>query len=163
MIIDEAGFYSANLVRYLVEVLYMPITQINYKITIKRALKPDIFKEYIEFEELPEAEAKKMANSFIGELGQKINNGFTCSEYDTAMCCWTSAMNERRNLTIDHNNGLYMIRKQKVKRLFSDNTSINCFVVTEAITTKCLQLIDCCSAKDSVFPCEMEFGIPRNT
>lgn len=67
MIIDEAGFYSANLVRYLLEVLYMPITQINYKITIKRALKPDIFKEYIEFEELPEAEAKKMANSFIGE------------------------------------------------------------------------------------------------
>lgn len=114
--------FSANLVRYLVEVLYMPITQINYKITIKRALKPDIFKEYIkfEFEELPEAEAKKMANSFIGELGQKINNGFICS-----MCCWTSAMNERRNLTIDHNNGLYMIRKQKVKRLFSDNTSIN--------------------------------------
>ena len=48
-IIIEAGFYSANLVGYLVEVLHMPITQIKYKITTKRALKPDTFKGYIKF------------------------------------------------------------------------------------------------------------------
>ena len=54
----------------------------NKEITTKRALTPDTFKEYIKsvFDELPEVEAKKMANSFIGELGRKynkINHGFT--------------------------------------------------------------------------------------
>ena len=47
--IIEAGFYSANLVGYLVEVLHMPIAQIKYKITTKRALKPDTFKGCIKF------------------------------------------------------------------------------------------------------------------
>ena len=46
-IIIEADFYSANLVRDSVDVMYMPITQIKYDITSKRALKPDTFKEYL--------------------------------------------------------------------------------------------------------------------
>ena len=105
----EAGFYSSNLVSYLVKVLNMPIGQIKYKIITKMALKPDTFSEFIKyiFDNLPESEAKKIANSFIGDLGRKYNrtnNGLTCTDYDTAMCCWTSAMAEKRNVTIDHFN-----------------------------------------------------------
>ena len=103
------------------------------------------------FDELLEAKAKKMANSFLGELDRKynkINHGVTCTEYDTTMC-WTSAMLQKRNLTIDHYYGFYMIREQKVDRLFSDNTRIYRFVVSEAIL-KCFQLIDCCYSEDSV-------------
>ena len=46
-----------------------------------------------------------MANSFISEFGRKYNrtnHGFTCTDYVTAMCCWTSAMPERRNFTVGH-------------------------------------------------------------
>ena len=86
----EAGFYLNNLVFYLVDTLNMPLTQIKYKIVTRRALKPDTFKKFMEylFNEFPEAEAKRLANSFIGELGRKYNRtnmGFTCTEYDTAM------------------------------------------------------------------------------
>ena len=35
-----AGFYSHNLVSTLVESLHMPLSQIKYKITSKKALKP---------------------------------------------------------------------------------------------------------------------------
>ena len=87
--------------------MYMPITQIKYNITSKRALKPDTFKEYLTckfvLNELPEAEAKKMANSFIDELGRKydkINHGCTYTEYDTAMHCWTSATNDKRTFLL---------------------------------------------------------------
>ena len=119
----EAGFYSSNLVSYLVEVLNMPIGQIKHKIITKMALKPDTFSEFIKyiFDNLPESEAKKIANSFIGDLGRKYNrtnNGFTCTDYDTAMCFWTSAMAEKRNVTIDHFNGLYLIKEQQVNHIF---------------------------------------------
>ena len=103
------------------------------------------------FDELLEAKAKKMANSFLGELDRKynkINHGVTCSEYDTTMC-WTSAMLQKRNLTIDHYYGFYMIREHKMDRLFSDNTRIYRFLVSEAIL-KCFLLIDCCYSEDSV-------------
>ena len=71
----EAGFYSSNLISYLVENLNMPLKQIKYKIITKRALKPDTFKSYIKyiFDKFPENEAKKLANSFIGDLGRKYN------------------------------------------------------------------------------------------
>ena len=99
----EAGFYSSNLVSYLVDTLNMPLSQIKYKIVTKKALKPDTFKSFMKyiFDEYPESEAKKLANSFIGELGRKYNRtncGFTCTEYDTAMCCWTRAMADKRNM-----------------------------------------------------------------
>ena len=48
-------------------------------------------------------------------------------------------MAEGRNVTVDHHNGLFFIREQQVERIFSDNTSINRFVVSEAIL-KCIQL-----------------------
>lgn len=150
----EAGFYSSNLVSYLVDTLNMPISQIKHKIVTKRALKPDTFSEFIKyiFDNLPEGEAKKIANSFIGELGRKYNktnHGFTCTEYETATACWTSAMAEGKNVTIDHHDGIYLIREQKIDRIFSDHTSINRFVVSEAIL-KCLQLIETCHGEDSV-------------
>ena len=71
----ESGFYSSNLISYLVDTLPMPVNQIKYKIVTKRALKPDTFREFIKyiFDNFPESEAKKIANSFIGELGRKYN------------------------------------------------------------------------------------------
>ena len=150
----EAGFYSANLVSFLVEDLNMPTSQIKYKIITKKTLKPDTFKTFIEyiFDNLPESEATKMANSFIGNLGRKYNKtnyGFTCTEYDTAMACWTSAMTEKKNVTIDHHNEIYLIREQKIDRIFSDHTSINRFVISESIL-KCLKLIYECHGKKSI-------------
>ena len=150
----EAGFYSSNLVSYLVNTLHMPLSQIKHKIISKRALKPNTFSEYIKyiFDNFSESEAKKMANSFIGELGRKYNktnHGFTCTDYDTAMCCWTSGLSEGKNITVDHYEGIFMIREQIIERIFADHTSINRFVVSEAIL-KCLQLIETCHGEDSV-------------
>ena len=106
--------------------------------------------EYI-FDNFKEGEAKKLANSFIGELRRKYNKisqGFTFTEYDTAMCCWTAAMAQNSNVTVDYYNDLYLIREKEIERLKSDNTSINRFVISEAIL-KCLQLIEACYSKDS--------------
>ena len=150
----EAGFYSSNLISYLVDELNMPLRQIKYKIITKRALKPDTFSAFFKyiFDTLPEGEAKKIANSFIGDLGRKYNKsnyGFTCTDYDTAMCCWTSGLSEGKNVTVDHHDGIFVIREQNIERIFSDHTSINRFVVSEAIL-KCLQLINVCHGEDSV-------------
>ena len=116
----EAGFYSSNLVSNLVNELNMPTSQIKYKIVTKKALKPDTFSEFIKyiFDNLKESEAKKLANSFIGELGRKYNKtnqGFTCTEYETATACWTSAMAEGKNVTIDHHDGIFLIRAENNK------------------------------------------------
>ena len=150
----EAGFYSSNLISYLVDTLHMPLSQIKHKIVSKKALKPNTFSEFFKyiFDTLPEFEAKKIANSFIGDLGRrynKTNQGFTCTDYDTAMCCWTSGLSEGKNVTVDHHEGIFMIREQNIERIFSDHTSINRFVVSEAIL-KCLQLINTCHGEDSV-------------
>ena len=68
---------------------------------------------------------------------------------DTAQCIWTSCLAEVKNLTIDNYKDLYLIREQKVERIFSDNSSINRFVISEAIL-KCLQLILHSYGKDSI-------------
>ena len=150
----EAGFYSSNLISYLVDELNMSTNQIKYKIVSKKALKPETFSEFFKyiFDTLPVGEAKKIANSFIGDLGRKYNktnHGFTCTEYETAMACWTSAMAEGKNVTIDYHDVIYLIREQNTERIFSDHTSINRFVVSEAIL-KCLQLIKTCHGEDSM-------------
>ena len=98
----------------MVNELNMPTSQIKYKIVTKKALKPDTFSDFIKyiFDNLKKSEAKKIANSFIGELGRKYNKtnqGFTCTDYETAMACWTSAMAENKNVTIDHYNEIYLI------------------------------------------------------
>ena len=74
-LIIEAGFYSGNLLLHLVDNLNMPLKQIKYKIVTQKALKPDTFKPLMEFifDNFKEDEAKKLANSFIGELGRKCN------------------------------------------------------------------------------------------
>ena len=52
-------------------------------------------------------------------------------------------MADKRNVTVYYHNGILMIREQKVERLYSDHTSINCFVVSGA-TLKSLHLIEAC-------------------
>ena len=68
---------------------------------------------------------------------------------DTARCIWTSALAEGRNITIDNYKDLYLIREQTIERIFSNNTSINRFVISQAIL-KCLQLIFDNYTKDSI-------------
>lgn len=65
-----ARFYSSNLVEYLVNELHMPTSNIKCRITTEKAPKPDTFHDFLLyiFKMFPEAEAKKLANSFIGEL-----------------------------------------------------------------------------------------------
>ena len=150
----EAGFYGNALVSYLVDELNMSVKQIKYKIISKKALKPDTFKPFLKhvFEIFPEDKAKRLANSFIGDLGRKYNRtntGFTCVEYDTAMACWTQGIKDGRNIVIDSYNEIYLIKEQKCERLFSDNTSVNRFVVSQAIL-KCLELIRKCHGEKSV-------------
>ena len=107
-----------------------------------------MFKSFIEyvFNNFPESEAKKLANSFIENLVSKYsrtNHGFTCTDYDTAMCCWTRAMADKRNVRVDHYNDIFLIKETGCERIFSDNTSINRFVVSEAIV-KVYCRINCC-------------------
>ena len=54
----------------------------------------DTFKDFMLyiFKTFPEQVAKKMANSFIGDLGRKYNRthyGFTCQDLETAQNIWT--------------------------------------------------------------------------
>ena len=119
----EAGFYSSNLISYLVDTLNMPLSQIKYKFIANKALKPDTFSEFFRyiFDNFPESEAKTIAVSYIGELGRKYNRtnyGFTCTDYETAMCCWTSGLAEGKTVTIDHYNGMYHIREQQMNVFF---------------------------------------------
>lgn len=150
----EAGFYSSNLIWFLVNDLHMPTTNIKYKITEKKALKKDTFQAFVTFlfQIFPESQAKMLANSFIGELGRKysrFDHGFTRRDMDTVQCIWTSCLSEGKNNTIDNHKDLYLIREQNVERIFSDNTSINRFVISETIV-KCLQLILNSYGKDRI-------------
>lgn len=134
----EAGFYSGDLIEYLVEAFQMPTRNIKWEITTKKALKQETFRDYIKypFDTFSEAEAKTLSNSFIGELGRKYtrtNRGFTCRDIDTVQCSWTVGLAERKNITINNYNDLFLIREQTVERFFSDNTSVNRFVVSKAI------------------------------
>lgn len=152
----EAGFYSSNLVSYLIEQLSMPTKYIKYMITTKRARQPDTFKKLIEylFTNFPEKQAKGLANSFIGCLGtkySKLNQGFTYNDHDTAMCCWTSAMNEKTNVTIDHFQNIYLAREQTCQRLNHDNISINRFVVSEASLNFLLLINQCCDTESKLW------------
>ena len=141
----EAGFYGSFLVQFLVQEFGLLLSKIKWQITTKKYLVPDTFRKTMKFyfETFSEHDAKILANSFIGELGRKYNktnSGFTSTDYDTAMCCWTHAMAEGRNLSIDEYNGLFFIKEQHCQRLFSDNTSVNRFVISGSIL-QLLQLI----------------------
>ena len=84
-----------------------------------------------------------MANSFIGDLGQKYNRtnyGFTCQDLETAQNIWTQGLIHGKNITIDNFKDFYLIREQKIDRILSDHTSINRFIISRSIL-QCLQLL----------------------
>ena len=83
-----------------------------------------------------------------GKLGRKYSrkdHGFTWNDIDTAQCIWASAVAENRDVTIDRYQNpttkqeIYLITERQIERIFSDNTSINRFVISEAIL-KCLKI-----------------------
>ena len=119
--------------------------------TSKKTLKPDTFCNFMMhiFDTFTEVQAKLLANSFIGELGLKYTgtvHGFTCREMDTAQCIWTSALAKGRDIFIDSYKSpstkqeQFLIREQTIELNFSDNTSINRFLISQAIL-QCLNLI----------------------
>ena len=147
----EAGFYSKQLVQALITKFKMPIFSVKWYIQARKTLAPDTFKNYMLaiFSMFPESQAKLLANSYIGELGRKHSrkdHGFTCSSLDTAQCICTSALAENRDVVIDSYQNpntkqeLYLIREHQIECIFSDNTSINCFVISQSIL-KCLNML----------------------
>ena len=106
----------------------------------------------------PESQAKLLANSYIGELGRKYSHkdhGFTCSSLDAAQCIWTSALAENRDVIIgsyqrnpNTKQELYLIRERQIERIFSDNTSINRFVISQSIL-KCLNMLHDNASRDN--------------
>ena len=83
------GFYHTSLIDFLVYECKMPVSNIKYKLIARHGLKGDTFKDFLIhiFKTFPEAQAKKMANSFIGDFGRKYNRtnyGFTCQDLETA-------------------------------------------------------------------------------
>ena len=146
-----AGFYSELLVRALITKFKMPISNVKCCIQARKTLAPDTFKNYMLaiFSMFPESQAKLLANSYIGELGRKYSrkdHGFTCSLLDTAQCIWPSALAENHDVVIDSYQNpntkqeLYLIRERQIERIFSDNTSINRFVISQSIL-KCLNML----------------------
>ena len=94
-------------------------------------------------------EAKLLANGFIGDLGRKYNktdHGFTCRNMDTAQAIWTAGLASGKKISIDNyknsltDQELFLVRERQTERIFSENTSINRFVVPQAILS-CLNLI----------------------
>ena len=147
----EAGFYSEPLIRALITKFKMPTSNVKWCIQARKTLAPDTFKNYMLaiFSMFPESQAKLLANSYIGEVGRKYSrkdHGFTCSSLDTAQCIWTSALAENRGVVIDSYQNpntkqeLYLIREHQIERIFSGNTSINRFVISQSIL-KCLNML----------------------
>ena len=93
----------------------MPISNIKYKLIARHGIKNDTFKDFQKyiFKTFPEQIAKKMANSFIGDLGRKCsrtNYGFTCQDLETAQNIWTQGLADGKNVTIDNFEDVYIIR-----------------------------------------------------
>ena len=140
-----------SLVRALITKFKMPTSNVKWCIQARKTLAPDTFKNYMLaiFSMFPESQAKLLANSYIGELGRKYSrkdHGFTCSSLDTAQCIWKSALAENRDVIIDSYQNpntkqeLYLIRERQIERIFSDNTLINRFVISQSIL-KCLNML----------------------
>lgn len=141
----EAGFYHVSLIDFLVYECKMPVSNIKYKLVAHHGIKGETFKDFMFyiFKTFPEAQAKKMANSFIGELGRKYNRsdfGFTCQDLQTCQDVWTQGIQEGVNVTIDKFEDIYLVREQKIERILSDHTSINRFVISNSIL-QCLALL----------------------
>ena len=116
----------------------MPVSNIKYKLIAHHGLESDTFKEFMiyVFNNFCESEAKKMCNSFIGELGRKFNRtdyGFTCQDLQTCQDIWTQGLADGKNITIDKFEDVYLIWEQNIERILSDHTSINRFVISNSI------------------------------
>ena len=117
---------------------HKPYTTIKWFIRAIQTLKPDTFTKFLTyvFDTFPEAQAKLLANGFIGNLGKR----YTRSK-DKAQCIWTTGLANGKNISIESykNNltdqELYLVPERQTERIFSDNTSINRFVVSQAISS----------------------------
>lgn len=129
----------------------MPLSNIRWFIRARQTLKPDTFTKFLIFifDTFSEAQAKLLANAFIGDLGRnykKIDQGFTCRNMDTAQAIWTTGLAAGKKISIDNyknsltDQELYLVRERQTEGIFSDNTSINRFVVSQAILS-CLNLV----------------------
>lgn len=139
----EAGFYHVSLIDFLVYDCKMPVSNIKYKLIAHHGIKNDTFKDFMLyiFNNFPEAQAKKMANSFIGELGRKYNRtdfGFICQDLQTCQEVWTDGIERGVNVIIDKFQDIFLVCEQKIERILSDHTSINRFVISNSIL-ECLQ------------------------
>lgn len=139
------GFNHVSLIDFFVYECGMPISNIKYKLIARHGIKADTFKDFMLyiFKTFPEQIAKKMANSFIGDLGRKYNRtnyGFTCQILETAQNIWIQGLTDGKNITIDNFEDLYLIREQKIDRILSDHTSINRYIISLSIL-QCLQLL----------------------
>ena len=117
------GFYHTSLIDFFVYECGMPISNIKYKLIARHGIKKDTFKDFMNyiFKTFPEQIAKKMATSFIGDLGRKYNRtnyGFTCQDLETAQNVWTQGLIDGKNITIDNFEDVYLIREQKIIRSY---------------------------------------------
>lgn len=129
----------------------MPISNVKWCITTKKTLKPDTFRNFMIyiFDTFSESQAKLIANSYIGELGRKYtlsDHGFTCRDMDTAQYIWNSALAAGRDIFIDSYTNpttkqvLFLVRVRTIEHIFTGNTSISRFVISQAILS-CLNMI----------------------
>ena len=141
----EAAFYHAILIKFLVYKLGMPVSNIKRKLIAKHGIRCDTLSEFMLylFKNFPEKEAKKRSVSFIGDLGRKYNltdYGFTCQDLQPCQDVWTQGLIDKKSVSIDNFENLYLVREQKIERILSDHTSINRFVISGSIL-QCLSLL----------------------
>ena len=124
----------------------MPISNIKYKLVAHHGFKANTFKDFMLyiFNNFPEAQVKKLANSFISDLGRKYNKhdfGFVCQDLQTAQDVWTDGIESGINVIIDKFKDIFLVHEQKIERTLADHTSINRFVICRSIL-QCLEKLD---------------------
>ena len=145
-IIIKAGFYGRNLIDYLLKNKFITLQDIKLQLVTDKSIKHDSFKGYIKyvFDNFDEANAKKLANQFIGYLGTKYDKsskGFTSTSYDTACAVWTEALENNEKVSIHKEDDFFLIRKIDIKRRMTENCSINRHVISGSIM-KLLEVIE---------------------
>ena len=140
---QENGFFHVSLIKFLVNFCNMPISNIKYKLVAHHGIKASTFKDFMLFifKNFPEAQAKKLANSFIGDLGRKYNKhdfGFVCQDLQTAQDVWTDGIESGINVIIDKFKDIFLVCEQKIEKILADHTSINRFVISRSIL-QCLE------------------------
>ena len=97
------------------------------------ALSPDQVILHVGTNDLKQKELKQVADSIV-DLARQIENSSDASITISELFSRRDHFNEAegKNITIDNYKDLYLIREQTVEIIFSDNTSINWFVRSEA-------------------------------